>query len=79
MKALVMKGLTQQALADQARNRPTVLFDDLLKRIESAARDGYDYINFSFSDPQEIVDRVLAKLKNEGFTWSRQSGFITIK
>jgi hypothetical protein len=70
MRANELLTITKQAIAKRNREQPNKLFDELIDKMKSQAKNGYSYINFVFSDPMEIVNVVLDRLQKFGYTVS---------
>lgn len=74
MKAHELASLTKKAIEKKNKERPKEIFNDLVSKMKSQAENGYDYINFCFSDSEEIVAQVLDMLEEEGYTISKNEG-----
>jgi hypothetical protein len=74
MKAQELRLITEGARAKYNAERPAQLRDDLLKRMESAAKNGSDHIDFCFSDSPEVVSLVIQLLREYGYKATRLNG-----
>ena len=71
MKAHEMAALTQESIEKKMKERPKEVFNDLINKMKSQAREGQNHINFMFSDDESIVAEVRLMLEDEGYQVSK--------
>lgn len=74
MKAREMAVVTKKAIEKKNKEKPIEIFNDLISKMKSQAESGYNYINFCFSDSEEIVAQVIDMLEEEGYSIKRNEG-----
>jgi hypothetical protein len=68
MKAHELAAITQQALEKRNKERPTQVFNDLISKMKSQAKEGHDCIHFAFSDSSDVVAEVTDMLEEAGYS-----------
>lgn len=71
MKAHEMAALTKESVEKKNKERPKEVFNDLINKMKSQAREGQSHINFMFSDDENIVNEVRLMLEDEGYQVSK--------
>lgn len=74
MKANELLAITKKAIAKRNDERPEKLYLEILPSMRDEAERGYSHFSHAFSDPPEVVEKVLARLEKEGYHVTRNDG-----